>query len=81
MTASNVWRLTVASAVLYAMSAICFVWAALRDGGLAGITGSLLFLTAALVLFVPLVAGRPGRTTECDVPSDPSHRFDDPRKG
>jgi len=61
MSPRAVWALTVLGWVLFTVSAIAFLVAALSDGGPVEVIASLAFLVACIVFLIPVVANRPHR--------------------
>ena len=55
------WRFHMAGWLLFIMSAVFFIWAALRAGDIVGLVASLLFFLACLFFLWPLWRNRPTR--------------------
>jgi hypothetical protein len=61
MSPRTVWYYNFAGWLLFTLSALAFLWGALKAQDITGIIASLLFLVACLVFLVPVWVHRPTR--------------------
>ena len=59
MSPRTVWYYNFTGWILFTLSALAFLWGALKSGDTTGILASLLFLFACLVFLVPVWVHRP----------------------